>query len=38
MGNEPGSISLRALFGIATLLIGLMLLIVHHRVAQGACR
>ncbi len=35
MGNEYGSISLRMLFGIATLLIGLMLLIVHHGVVRG---
>lgn len=35
MGNEYGSISLRTLFGIATLMIGLMLFIVHHSVVQG---
>lgn len=35
MGNEHGSISLRMLLGIATLLIGLMLLIVHHSVVNG---
>ncbi|MFC5526330.1 hypothetical protein ACFPPA_11360 [Rhodanobacter ginsengisoli] len=35
MGNEHGSISLRMLLGIATLLIGVMLLIVHHSVVQG---
>lgn len=35
MGNEHGSISLRMLLGIATLLIRRMLSIVHHRVVRG---